>query len=249
MRAAIYDPEWKRRELYLMDNMEQSEDWEHMFVDQDSITKWNNYETNKQDTLIGSWAWQNIHTINWQDIMWPGNFSLDTILTVGWYNFTTEDWAESFTFEEQYRPLNDWAFIVFTDSGTMMVQWIDYTYNSNTYTITFIEPLASTEHAYIWVMCNTGQWQTEIWSWIITIKAWDTELWSFNVNQPDNYDLNIWNATITFHQWDEDRGNINLNQQNDDVISLSWNIPVTENEYNSLPSSKETDWNWYFIYQ
>jgi hypothetical protein len=179
--------------------------------------------------------------------MWPGNFSLDTILTVWWYNFTTEDWAESFTFEEWYYPLNEWAFIVFTDSGTMMVQWVDYIYDDNTHTITFTSPLASTEHAYVWVMCNTWQWQTEIWSWIITVKAWDIALWNFNVNQPDDGNVDIWNKTITFNQWNSNAWTITTNQQEDTTVFLSWNVPVTQQEYDALPDSKNTDWNWYLI--
>lgn len=240
----FYDPEEKKLDVYQMENMAQGTN--KLYSTPEEKQYWNE----KQEQLV---SWVNIQTINWQSILQSGNISLDTILTVWWYNFTTEDWAESFTFEEWYYPLNEWAFIVFTDSGTMMIQWVDYIYDDNTHTITFTSPLASTEHAYIWVMCNTWQWQTEIWSWVVTFKKWNTTLWSLNVNQPEDSNIDIapaiweWNITIT--QWNTSIGSINVNQSGDQTVALQGNIPVTQAQYDALPASKETDWNWYFIYE
>jgi hypothetical protein len=181
--------------------------------------------------------------------MWPGNFSLDTILTVGWANFTTDDWAETYTFEEWYYPLSEQAFIVFTDSGTMMVLNVDYTYNDSTHTITFTNPLASSEHAYIWVMFDNGSWETEIGSWIITVKAWDIEKeqWVFNVNQPWDQTIDIWNNEIVFHQLWKENQTISTNQQTSSDIYFQWSAIMTQEEYNSLLPWAATDWNFYFI--
>lgn len=260
MRSAVYDPEWKRRELYLMDNMEQSEDGLHLFVTQAQVDLWNSYQTAKQDKLI---SWQNIVTINGKSIIdvsqWEdGNVSLDTILTVGWANFTTDDWAESYTFEEWYYPLSDEAFIVFTDSGTMMVLGVDYTYDDTNHTITFTNQLASNEHAYVWVMYNNSTSSSQIWSGTITMKYWENTK-TFNVNQDESEtidleeDLWIWDiandSTITFTQWGKSDQTITTNQSNDKTISFQWTIPVTQDEYNELPASKTTDGNWYFIYE
>lgn len=73
MRSEIYDPEWKRRELYLMDNMEQSIDWEHLFVTQAQVDLRDSYQATKQDLLI---SWTNIKTINDTSIL--GSWNIDT---------------------------------------------------------------------------------------------------------------------------------------------------------------------------
>lgn len=254
MRSEVYDPDKKELDVYNYENFYNvpvATDWDISDISDRNGKR--EYWNAKQEELVWVGPWQNIHTINWQNIMGPGNFSLDTILTVWWANFTTEDWAETYTFQEWYYPLSEQSFIVFTDSGTMMVLGIDYTYDNETHTITFSEPLASSEHAYIWVMFDNWSWQTEIWSWIVTIKSWDTTLWSLNVNQAWDSNIDIapaiggWNITIT--QWDTSIGSINANQSSDQTVALQGNIPVTQEQYNTLPSSKETDWNWYFIYE
>ena len=260
MRSEVYDPEGKRRELYLMDNMEQSEDWEHMFVKASDILLWNSYQTTKQDTLIWEWNGQNIHTINWQNIMWPGNFSLDTILTVWWASFLTEDWASTFTFTDPARyPLTEDAFIVFTDSGTLLIKdWDnpnDYSYNDATHTITFNNPLYENEHAIVWVMYNDWSWETQIGSWEITLKFWNIQQdpvirqWTFWVNQELDETIDLWNSTVSFAQWTSDNvvWSMQTNQQSDTTVLLQWNVLATAQEYEELPETKNTDWNWYII--
>ena len=41
---------------------------------------------------------------------------------------------------------------------------------------------------------------------------------------------------------------ITLNQSSTETIAIPWNIPVTQNDYDALPASKNTDGNFYFIY-
>ena len=259
MRSAVYDPENKRRELYLMDNMEQSEDWQHLFVNQAQVDLWNSYQTAKQDKLI---SWQNIVTINGKSIIdvtaWEnGNIPLDTILTCWWHTYITEEWASSFTFDSQWYPLTPDAFIVFSDSGTMLTKgWDapnDYTYDDTTHTISFNEALADNEHAIIWLMYNNTESSVWVWSATIRLMSWGTELWSFNVNQDEDASIDIWAAvndsTITIKQWWIEDQQFTINQETDSNINLQWIVGATQQEYDDLPESKLTDNNWYFIYE
>ena len=259
MRSAVYDPEWKRRELYLMDNMEQSIDWQHLFVNQAQVDLWNSYQETKQEKLI---SWQNIVTINGKSIIdvsqWEGwNIPLDTILTAGWHMYVTEDWVSTFTFDNQWLPLNEDAFMVFTDSGTALIRdWEnpnDYTYDDTTHTITFNYPLYEDEHAIIWTMFDNTNASVWIGSWVITLQRnWTTITnWQFNVNQEENQTIELWdlasNAQITFTQWWVPDKTITLNQASDDTVALSWIIPVSQEDYEDLPDTKLTDNQWYFI--
>jgi hypothetical protein len=221
MKASMYDPENKKADAFNMDNMTQ---WE---VQQFTSPEEKSYWDAKQEQLIWVWVWQNIHTINWQNIMWPGNFSLDTILTVWRAYEQTEFWAETHTIDVEHKPLNANSFIVITDSGTFLVLDNDYTYNEDSRVITFTTPLASTEKAYIWVMYDTTQGNVEIWSWDVSIKNWDTVLGTFNTNQDEDSYVDIKPA----------------------LDALPKDILVTEEEYEELPDSKLTDNNWYFIYE
>lgn len=94
--------------------------------------------------------------------------SADTINIVWWWTVTDvwgvatiniPQWVEwyredvtsgSATYTLVHSPATDTSFLVFTDSGTLMFLWIDYTYNSSTETITFLT-LESNEAAYIWI--------------------------------------------------------------------------------------------------
>lgn len=221
MKSAMYDPNDHKANAFHMDNMEQ---WEtNQYVSPVEKQYWND----KQEELVWIWAGQNIHTINGQNIMWPGNFSLDTILTVWWAYEETEQWASSYQITSEHEPLNENAFMIITDSGTFLVANIDYTYNDSNRTITFAQPLAENEKAFIRVMYNNSQWQTEIGSWVVSIKDWTNVLWTFNVNQEEDSYVDIKPA----------------------LDALPKDIMVTEEEYEDLPDSKLTDGNRYYIYE
>lgn len=156
MKAWMYDPDGKQTDAFNMDNMTQ---WEsNQYVSPAEKFYWNA----KQEELVSDWPSQNIHTINWESILWPGNFSLDTILTVWWAYEETEQWASSYQISAEHTPLNDNAFMIITDSGTFLVANLDYTYNASNRTITFAQPLAETEKAFIWVMYDTSTESTKI---------------------------------------------------------------------------------------
>lgn len=56
------------------------------------------------------------------------------------------------------------------------------------------------------------------------------------------------NATITINQAWSSKWDFTTDQAVAENIDLEWNILATQPEYNNLPSSKESDWNFYFIY-
>ena len=252
MKASKYDPHNKQADVYAMDNMDQ---WEHnQYVSPTEKTYW----WWKQPLLV---SWENIVTINGKSIIdisqWEwGNIPLDTVLTVWWHTYTTEDWASSFTFTSPYLPLTSDSFIVFSDSGTLLTQWWqapnDYTYNEETYTITFNESLAENEHAIIWLMYNNTESSIWVGSWVVTLTNWGEIIDSFNVNQDLNQAIDLWwianNATITINQWLWQIWQFTTNQQCDSSINIKWDILVTSQEYSDLPDSKLTDWNFYYIY-
>ena len=216
----------------------------------------------KQEELVWIWDGQNIHTINWQSILGPGNFPLDTILTVGWETAPTSDWASTFVFwvDSEHLPLTDDAFLIFTDSGTMLIKdWDapnDYRYDSETHTVTFNNPLYNDEHAIVWIMYNNSTSQSQIGSADITLK-YKTHTKAFNVNaiEPDTIDfetdLGLWDlahdSTITITQWWLEDQSFSTNQADPDTINLSWLIPMTQEQYNDEPDTKLTDNNWYVI--
>ena len=253
MKASMYDPDGKQTDAFHMDNMTQ---WDNnQYVSPSEKTYW----WDKQEQLV---SWQNIVTINGKSIIdvsqWEwGNIPLDTILTAWWHIYTTGDWISTFTFTSPYLPLTPESFIVFSDSGIMLTQWWqspnDYTYDESTYTISFNEALADNEHAIVWVMYNDTDSSVGIGSWVITLKSWDTTIDSFNVNQDENQTIDIGNAandtTITLKQWWEEIWHFTTNQAEASTINIEWNVMVTQEEYDELPSTKTTDGNWYFIYE
>lgn len=220
MYSSIYDPEKKALELYKMDNMEQSEDWQHMFVSASDILKWNEYEANKQDLLI---PWVNIVTVDWNPIVWNNlstywwwtDIPITYSLSANYFYEYTEDWASTYTLT--YNPIDEYSFIIFTSSWTMLMRDTDYSYNSETKLITFTPQLNEWENACIWILSR--DWAPlNIWNWQITVKQWWTVVSTFNVNQQTNteFDLQKW-------------------------------FVKTQAEYNALPDSKNSDNNFYFI--
>ena len=156
MKAWMYDPENKKTDAFHMDNMTQ---WEtQQFVSPTEKSYWDA----KQEQLVWAGPEQNIHTINWESILWPGNFSLDTVLTVWRAYEETEQWASSHQISVEHTPLSDNAFMIITDSGTFLVANLDYTYDASNRTITFAQPLAETEKAFIWVMYDTSSESTKV---------------------------------------------------------------------------------------
>ena len=87
------------------------------------------------------------------DVGWVATINIPQ--WVEWYREDVTAWSATYTFV--HSPATDTSFLVFTDSGTLMFLWIDYTYDSSTETITFLS-LGANEAAYIWVAHALVNW-------------------------------------------------------------------------------------------
>ena len=125
-----------------------------------------------------------------------------TVTDVGWVaTISIPQWAEwyredvtagSATYTFVHSPATATSFLVFTDSGTLMFLWIDYTYDAATETITFLS-LWANEKAYIWVahaLINGGN----VWD---MVKA----VYDPNNLQKNVYDYNYFINTPTIWNW------------------------------------------------
>ena len=61
----------------------------------------------------------------------------------------------------------------------------------------------------------------------------------------------LWNATITFKQWISSTAiwTLTTNQSSAGTITMHDNVPITQADYDDLPTTKATDWNAYWIYE
>jgi hypothetical protein len=61
----------------------------------------------------------------------------------------------------------------------------------------------------------------------------------------------VWNATITFKQGISSTaiGTLTTNQSSAWTITMHDNVPITQSDYDDLPSTKATDWNAYWIFE
>ncbi len=119
-----------------------------------------------------------IKWIKWINVQedWVTKVSIaDTVNFVGWWTVTDVWWVATINIPEWvtwYRedvtagsatytfvnaPATSTSFLVFTDSGTLLFSGIDYTYDPDTETITFLS-LGANEKAYIWVAHALNQW-------------------------------------------------------------------------------------------
>ena len=58
----------------------------------------------------------------------------------------------------------------------------------------------------------------------------------------------VWNATLTLTQWGTSKGTFTANSTTATTVDFNTSFVKTQTEYDNLPSSKTTDWNFYFIY-
>ena len=140
------------------------------------------------DTVNFVWWW----TVT--DVWWVATINIPQWAT--WYREDVPMGSASYTFVNS--PATATSFLVFTDSGTLLFSWIDYTYNPDTETITFLS-LWANERAYIRVahaLVNGGN----VWD---MVKA----VYDPNNVQQNVYDYNnfintptIWNWTLIISQ-------------------------------------------------
>lgn len=111
-------------------------------VQEDWVTK-----VSIADTVNFVWGW----TVT--DVAWVATINIPQWVT--WYREDVTAGSATYTFINS--PATSTSFLVFTDSGTLMFSWIDYTYDPDTETITFLS-LGNNEAAYIWVAHAIVQW-------------------------------------------------------------------------------------------
>ena len=85
-------------------------------------------------------------------------------------------------------------------------------------------------------------------------QRWDVQLTTNNVPEANNklyvtsLEKGAWNAKL----WTNDVATVAISWSYNDLNnkpSIQSNVYVTQTEYNNLPSTKESDWNSYFIYE
>ena len=59
----------------------------------------------------------------------------------------------------------------------------------------------------------------------------------------------LWNATISVTEAWASAWSFTTNQSTAWTLALPWNKILTQSQYDDLPASKATDWNWHWIYE
>lgn len=132
------------------------------------------------DTVNIVWGW----TVT--DVWWVATINIPEWCT--WIREDVPMWAATYTFTNE--PATDTSFLIFTDSGTLMFLWIDYTYDSATQTVTFLS-LWANEKAYIWIASASVTWGN-VWD---MVKA----VYDPNNVQQNVYDYNYFINTPTIN--------------------------------------------------
>lgn len=84
-------------------------------------------------------------------------------------------------------------------------------------------------------------------TWAVTLKTTDIQEWDTYHQYVTSNEKNTWNAKL----WTNDVATVALTWNYNDLSNaptLTWNVFVTQAWYDSLPSSKLTDWMSYFIF-
>lgn len=159
MKLSTYDPNNIGLDVFNMDNMVQ---WEtKLFVSPEDTERWNN----KQNQLE---SWNTIKTVNWESILWSWDIVIEPSLAVKRVYEQTPNWVFSYALND--RPYDGNSFMVYVDSWTWMFPTVDYAYDADTNTITFVTPLSDTEHAIIWMAVS--DWIDPQTHWINNAYAW-----------------------------------------------------------------------------
>lgn len=137
-------------------------------VQEDWVTK-----VSIADTVNIVWWW----TVT--DVWWVATINIPEWVT--WYREDVSAGSATYTFVN--APATSTSFLVFTDSGTLLFSWIDYTYDPSTETITFLS-LGANEKAYIWVAHALSQWW---WVWDMVKAVYDPNNVQRNVYDYNNF--------------------------------------------------------------
>lgn len=147
--------------------------WEIRWIQWINVQKDWVTEVSLTDTLniVGWWSVT--------DVGWVATINIPQWAT--WYREDVTAWSASYTFLNS--PATSTSFLVFTDSWTLMFLWVDYTYDPDTETITFLS-LGSSEAAYIWVAHALVQWW---WIWDMVKAVYDPTNINSSAFDMDNF--------------------------------------------------------------
>lgn len=147
--------------------------WEIKWLEWINVQKDWVTEVSLTDTLNFVWGW------SVTDVGWVATINIPQWVT--WYREDVTAGSASYTFV--HSPATSTSFLVFTDSGTLMFLGIDYTYDPDTETITFLS-LGANEAAYIWVAHALVQWG---WIWDMVKAVYDPTNINSSAFDMDNF--------------------------------------------------------------
>lgn len=186
----------------------------------------------KQDTLVSG---TNIKTVNNTSLLWSGDVDVWD-MEYSDFNFSTLTWASiNLDLSTDYTPSANFTI----NKPSTLQDWQTYILRVNNgataYTMTLGSWISNPYSTSLTLTPNA------IDMFVFLAVWWNLEL------QPDVLAIAN-NATISITQWWTAMWDFTTNQSTNETIALQWNILATQNTYDGLPSSKNTDWNFYFIY-
>lgn len=201
----------------------------------------------KQDNLVSG---TNIKTINWNSILWSWNietpnttYSAATTSNL-WLIKLWSDTVQSVAPNSASSTANRTYPVQLNSSNQAVVNVprTDTTTSSATSSTSGTIKLASDT-----VQTESAQAVSSTASrtyWVQVNSSWQAVV---NVPRTDHtYTVN--NATISITQAWTAKWDFTTNQWTAETIALNGNILATQTVYDGLPSSKTSDWNFYFIY-
>jgi hypothetical protein len=216
-----------------------------MAVREHGEIKWIQWITVQEDWVTVVSTADTINIVWWwtvTDVWWVATINIPQGVT--WYREDVPAGSGSYTFINS--PATDTSFLVFTDSGTLMFLWIDYTYDPETETITFLS-LGANESAYIWVAHALVNW----WGIGDMVKA----IYDPNNVQQNVYDYNyfintptIWDATLTIQKNWTTVDTFTANATSNKTVNITVPTAVTDlsdsNNYVTNTSLTTTLWDY-----
>lgn len=133
--------------------------WEIKWIEWIAVQENWTTQVSLADTINITWWW----TVT--DVWWVATINIPYWCV--WYREDVTAGSASYTFV--HSPATSTSFLVFTDSWTLMFLGIDYTYDADTETITFLS-LWANEAAYIWVAHASVSWW---WIWDMVKAVYD----------------------------------------------------------------------------
>lgn len=212
-----------------------------------SPTEWMLWYDTTND-ILKSYDWT-----NW-------NEAWSWLVVLSYWNSTWDDFVNAYNknaivYCRASSQSNPWswnqtrmAFMAFVDinATTWNLQGVEFQYyrsrsdhNSaaNQLDQVFVYKLTS---AWTWTVTERNTWAKAVaWTWI--------SLWWWNGNMTINNTAIPNDTTISFTQWTDNIWSLTTDQATAATLAFHDNIILSESDYQNLPSSKESDWNSYWL--